>query len=94
MVDSENENSEGWMESHADTPNSVDLVGGRSSEVHTVDSSSSSSLCGSIIVNVDDEDEEELKCRSSIESTSGSDAVDSSLWEKYFGNAEGETSVY
>jgi hypothetical protein len=42
-VDSENDSSQGFRESFANTPNSVDLMRSRGSDFHMVDSSSNSS---------------------------------------------------
>ena len=84
--DSENENSLGFRESYANTPNSVDIMGGRSWELDS--SSNSSSVVGCGVVTVDN-DEDTVGCDRL--SAAGMDSADSSPWRKHFGNASGES---
>lgn len=92
MDESENESSQGWRGSHANTPNSMEMLGGRSSEVHTVDSSSNSSLAGSTIVNVDDELDSESVEEEETDHVDVVGALNPSLWQQHFGDAQGKNS--
>lgn len=89
LEDSENDSSQGFRDSYANTPNSVEMLGGRASEVQTIDSSSSSSFG---VVNVEEDREEvEPGCSSGAQTSTQEAALgDSTPWEKYFGSPDGK----
>ncbi|KAL8589281.1 hypothetical protein ACOMHN_039924 [Nucella lapillus] len=96
--DSENENSLGFQESYANTPNSVDILGGRSWEFHTLDSSSSSNsssspVSGSVVA-VDNDDDTVSNDTARVQpGGSSTDAEDPTLWLKHFGDAADPTTI-
>ncbi|XP_076448524.1 UBX domain-containing protein 7-like [Babylonia areolata] len=93
--DSENENSLGFRESYDNTPNSVDILGGRSWEFQTLDSSSnSSSLVSSSAVTVDNEDDTVGydKLQQAGNDGEAATAADSAPWRKHFGDDSDPTT--
>ena len=98
LEDSENENSQGFRESYANTPNSVDILSSRSSEFHMLDSSSNSSslVSGSLVAVDNDEDTVECDRLSSGQGVGRGDdamATGSPAWHKHFGDASGKEEV-
>lgn len=95
VEDSENESSQGFRESYANTPNSVDILSSRSSEFHMLDSSSNSSSLVSGGLAAVDHDEDTVECDRLSGGQGGSrgdDAVaaGSPAWHKHFGEASGK----
>lgn len=93
--DSENESSQGFRESYANTPNSVDILSSRSSEFHMLDSSSNSSSLVSGGLAVVDHDEDTVECDRLSGGQGGSRGDDvvaagSPAWHKHFGEASGK----
>ncbi|KAK7503345.1 hypothetical protein BaRGS_00005266 [Batillaria attramentaria] len=98
LEDSENDSSQGFRESYTNTPNSVEMLGGRCAEAQTIDSSSSSS-----ILNVDDEPEEKGQQQNNScgvqnntnisNSAEAASSSGSSSWEKYFGDSDDPETI-
>ncbi|KAK7101896.1 UBX domain-containing protein 7-like [Littorina saxatilis] len=88
VADESENDSQGFRESYSNTPNSVDILGSRSSEFHMLDSSSNSSRSGTVNV---ESDQDTLECErlGGGGGKGGEDAATSAspAWHRHYGDA-------